>query len=65
MGFPIQTHDSRIVEVTSEHKGTNIDELTDDLHGIDGMYTLILTFFLLCVMRIAYLYIFIVNHMDI
>ena len=37
--FPIQTHDSRIVEVTSEHKGTNIDELTDDLHGIDGMYT--------------------------
>ena len=37
--FPIQTHDNRIVEVTSEHKGTNIDELTDDLHGIDGMYT--------------------------
>ena len=37
--FPIQTHDNRIVEVTSEHKGTNIDKLTDDLHGIDGMYT--------------------------
>lgn len=37
--FPIQTHDNRIIEVTSEHKGTNIDKLTDDLHGIDGMYT--------------------------
>ena len=48
--FLYKTHDSRIVEVTSEHKGTNIDELTDDLHGIDGMYTFdshIL--FLLCV----------------
>ena len=57
MGFPIQTHDNRIVEVTSEHKGTNIDKLTDDLHGIDGMYTFDSHILLLCVMRIVYRYI--------
>ena len=46
-------------------KGTNIDELTDDLHGIDGMYTfdshILLT---MCYADCVPVY-FIVNHMDI
>lgn len=37
--FPIQTHENKVVEVTAEDKGTNIDTLTDQLHGIDAMYT--------------------------
>ncbi|WP_436853633.1 peptidoglycan editing factor PgeF [Staphylococcus caeli] len=37
--FPIQTHENKVVEVTAEDKGTNIDTLTDRLHGIDAMYT--------------------------
>ncbi|EKU50385.1 peptidoglycan editing factor PgeF [Staphylococcus massiliensis] len=37
--FPIQTHQNHIQEVTRAHRGINIRELTDDLHGIDGIYT--------------------------
>ena len=37
--FPIQTHENKVVEITEEHQGMNIDKLTDDLHGIDGMYS--------------------------
>lgn len=37
--FPIQTHENKVVEVTSKDKGTNIDALTDMLHGVDGMYS--------------------------
>lgn len=37
--FPIQTHENNVVEITSRDKGTNIDVLTDDLHGVDGMFT--------------------------
>ncbi|MDN6412432.1 peptidoglycan editing factor PgeF [Staphylococcus gallinarum] len=37
--FPIQTHENKVVEITEEHQGMNIDTLTDDLHGVDGMYS--------------------------
>ncbi|PKI22912.1 peptidoglycan editing factor PgeF [Staphylococcus succinus] len=37
--FPIQTHENKVVEVTDEDKGTNIDALSDGLYGVDGMYT--------------------------
>ena len=37
--FPIQTHGNRVTEVTRRDRGTNIDTLTDALHGIDGLYT--------------------------
>lgn len=37
--FPIQTHGNKIKKITHEHLGTNIDVLTDGLHGIDGIYT--------------------------
>lgn len=37
--FPIQTHENNIVEITPQDKGKNIDNLTDDLHGVDGMFT--------------------------
>ncbi|RIP33599.1 peptidoglycan editing factor PgeF [Staphylococcus gallinarum] len=37
--FPIQTHENNVVEITNMHKGMNIDTLTNDLHGVDGMYT--------------------------
>ncbi|PNZ11946.1 peptidoglycan editing factor PgeF [Staphylococcus simiae] len=37
--FPIQTHENKVVEITSNDKGTNIDSLTSSLHGIDAMYT--------------------------
>ncbi|GGA97525.1 peptidoglycan editing factor PgeF [Macrococcus hajekii] len=37
--FPIQTHESFIAEVGPADRGTNIQTLTSDLHGIDGLYT--------------------------
>jgi len=37
--FPIQTHENKIAHVTQRDQGKNIDELTNQLHGIDGMYT--------------------------
>lgn len=37
--FPIQTHENRVIEITQSHRGTNINSLTDELYGIDGMYT--------------------------
>lgn len=37
--FPIQTHENKVVEITNKDKGTNIDSLSNALHGIDGMYT--------------------------
>lgn len=37
--FPIQTHETKVVEVTKEDGNTNIDALTDDLYGVDGIYT--------------------------
>lgn len=37
--FPIQTHENKVKEVFTEDKGTNISELTDALHGIDGLFT--------------------------
>ncbi|ULG72801.1 peptidoglycan editing factor PgeF [Macrococcus brunensis] len=37
--FPIQTHDKEVAEVTQDDRGTNISELTEKLHGIDGLYT--------------------------
>lgn len=37
--FPIQTHGTNVVEVTTDDANTNIDTLTDALHGVDGMYS--------------------------
>ncbi|WP_204171825.1 peptidoglycan editing factor PgeF [Staphylococcus sp. GDY8P100P] len=37
--FPIQTHENRVAHITQSQRGTNIDELTDALHGIDAMYS--------------------------
>ncbi|MCD8914555.1 peptidoglycan editing factor PgeF [Staphylococcus simulans] len=37
--FPIQTHGNHVVEVTTKDANTNIDTLTDALHGVDGLYT--------------------------
>ncbi|MDW4328319.1 peptidoglycan editing factor PgeF [Staphylococcus saprophyticus] len=37
--FPIQTHENKVVKVTSNDKGTNIDALNDALHGVDALYT--------------------------
>lgn len=37
--FPIQTHENKVVEVTEQDRGSNIDSLTDRLHGVDGLYT--------------------------
>ena len=37
--FPIQTHENRVMEISQSHRGTNIDTLTDDMYGIDGIYT--------------------------
>lgn len=37
--FPIQTHENKVREVSSKDKGTNINALTEELHGIDGLYT--------------------------
>lgn len=37
--FPIQTHGNQVIEVTEQHAGTNIDQLTSALHGYDGLYT--------------------------
>ncbi|WP_323702660.1 peptidoglycan editing factor PgeF [Mammaliicoccus sp. Dog046] len=37
--FPIQTHENHVKEVRSSDKGTNIRELTNELHGIDGLFT--------------------------
>lgn len=37
--FPIQTHGNKVVEVTHEDAGKNIDALTQELYGIDGLYT--------------------------
>lgn len=37
--FPIQTHENRVREVFDKDKGTNIDALTEELYGIDGLYT--------------------------
>lgn len=37
--FPIQTHENKVACITKDDIGTNIDTLTDALHGIDAMYT--------------------------
>lgn len=37
--FPIQTHENKVAKITAADKGTNIDAITNDLHGIDGLYT--------------------------
>ncbi|MGW7859626.1 peptidoglycan editing factor PgeF [Staphylococcus xylosus] len=37
--FPIQTHENKVVEITEQDRGTNIDSLTDRLHGVDALYT--------------------------
>lgn len=37
--FPIQTHGNKVTEITKEHRGMNIEELTDDLYGLDGIFT--------------------------
>lgn len=37
--FPIQTHETNVVEITAKDANTNIDALTDALHGVDGIYT--------------------------
>lgn len=37
--FPIQTHENKVVHVSKEDRGTNINALTEKLHGVDGMYT--------------------------
>jgi len=37
--FPIQTHEDKIAYVTQQHQGTNIEQLSDQLHGIDGLYS--------------------------
>ncbi|GGI41615.1 peptidoglycan editing factor PgeF [Mammaliicoccus stepanovicii] len=37
--FPIQTHENKVQEVNHKDKGTNITELTNELYGIDGLYT--------------------------
>lgn len=37
--FPIQTHENKVQEVFSTDKGKNINELTNELDGIDGLYT--------------------------
>lgn len=37
--FPIQTHENNVVHITQHDRGTNIDTLTNELHGVDGMYT--------------------------
>lgn len=37
--FPIQTHENKVAHITASDKNTNIDTLTDNLHGIDAMYT--------------------------
>ena len=34
--FPIQTHENHIAQVTRADRMTNIETLTDALHGIDG-----------------------------
>lgn len=39
MGFPIQTHENKVVKIAGSDRGTNIDALTGDLHGVDGLYT--------------------------
>ena len=39
MGISIQTHENRVMEISQSHRGTNIDTLTDDMYGIDGIYT--------------------------
>lgn len=37
--FPIQTHENKVVRVTQNEQGTNIDSITGALHGVDGIYT--------------------------
>ncbi|MCU5745723.1 peptidoglycan editing factor PgeF [Staphylococcus sp. SQ8-PEA] len=37
--FPIQTHENKVVEVDQSDRGTNIIELSQQLHGVDGMYS--------------------------
>ena len=37
--FPIQTHENKVAKITQDHKGVNIKALTDNLYGIDGIYT--------------------------
>lgn len=37
--FPIQTHENKVQEVFSDDKGKNIKALTNELHGIDGLFT--------------------------
>ncbi len=39
MGVSIQTHENKVACITKDDIGTNIDTLTDALHGIDAMYT--------------------------
>ncbi|CAD7360093.1 MULTISPECIES: peptidoglycan editing factor PgeF [Staphylococcus] len=38
--FPIQTHEAKVVEVSKEDRGKNIETLSNDvLFGVDGLYT--------------------------
>lgn len=38
--FPIQTHEAKVVEVSSKDRGTNIATLSNDcLFGVDGLYS--------------------------
>ncbi|MBE5673686.1 peptidoglycan editing factor PgeF [Staphylococcus sp. SS35] len=37
--FPIQTHENKVAHITKDDRGTNIEVLTNQLHGIDAMYT--------------------------
>ncbi len=39
LGVSIQTHENKVACITKDDIGTNIDTLTDALHGIDAMYT--------------------------
>ena len=37
--MPVQGHDNHVYEVTRNDRGTNINELTDNIHNIDALYT--------------------------
>ena len=46
--FPIQTHGNKVTEITKEHRGMNIEELTDDLYGLDGILLMIPILLTMC-----------------
>lgn len=37
--IPIQTHENKVYEVKKADAGTNVDALTDNIYGIDALYT--------------------------